>query len=316
MSDFGCVKLAGIVLALAAMLIFPLNCSQAADGDGKPIFYSGFSGSYNDPGWIFKLDTSAGYRFNSHFEITAGLPVYFVQIPDESTDDTASSKSGIGNFYIDLRLMAERDGFYFGSSLRGTAPTGNAEEGFSTGRVTFDWSNYLEYNIGQWTPFGSAGIANSVSDTHFFTRPFTSLGIVGQFEGGLLFDPAVWIGLGGSGYSVVPSGGQKIYSRLVEYRETRMGSSSPQDSGTPYRRRRAFEDTARYVTGEEDIARDYGFSGWLDLYPSRDTVLEIGYSRSMFYRYNTLFFSVRFNIGNMIWSDRHRSVSFSSESDL
>ena len=95
-----------------------------------------------------------------------------------------------------------------------------------------------------------------------------------------------------------------------------MGSSSPQDSGTPYRRRRAFEDTARYVTGEEDIARDYGFSGWLDLYPSRDTVLEIGYSRSMFYRYNTLFFSVRFNIGNMIWSDRHRSVSFSSESDL
>jgi hypothetical protein len=293
------VKLIRIILALIAMSIFPLRHSLATDSDRKPLFYTSFSGSYNDPGWMFKLDTTAGYRLNSHFEIIAGLPVYFVQVPDDSLDGGSSLKSGIGNVYVDFRLMTERSGFYFGSSLRGTAPTGNEEEGFSTGRVTFDWSNYFEYNIGEWTPFGSAGIANSISDTHFFTRPFTSLGIVGQFEGGLLYDPAGWIGFGGSGYAVVPSGEQKIYSRLLRSRMAQPDSMPSDGSDTIRRQRRAFEDTY-YTVGDADIARDHGLSGWIDIYPFPDVALEFGYSRSVSYEYNTIFFFARFDLAGMI----------------
>ena len=296
------LKLFRIILALVAMSVFPLRYSLAADRDRKPLFYTNFSGSYNDPGWMFKLDTTAGYRLNSHFEISAGLPVYFVRVPGDSLDDSSGSKSGIGNVYVDLRLMVERSGFYFGSSLRGTAPTGNEEEGFSTGRATFDWSNYFEYSIEEWTPFGSAGIANSISDTHFFTRPFTSLGIVGQFEGGLLFDPAVWIGFGGSGYAVVPSGEQKIYSRLLRSRMAQTDSMPSDGSDTTRRQRRAFEDTY-YTAGDADIDRDHGLSGWVDIYPFPDVALEFGYSRSVSYQYNTIFFSARFDLAGMIRGD-------------
>ncbi|MEJ2247516.1 MAG: hypothetical protein P8Y80_15795 [Acidobacteriota bacterium] len=293
------VKLFRIILALVAMSIFPLRHSLATDRDKKPLFYTSFSGSYNDPGWMFKLDTTAGYRFNSHLEIIAGLPVYFVQVPGDSLDDSSSSRLGIGNVYVDLRLMAERSGFYFGSRLRGTAPTGNKEEGFSTGRVTFDWNNYFEYSIGEWTPFGTVGIANSISDTHFFTRPFTSLGIVGQLEGGLLFDPAVWIGLGISGYAVVPSGEQKIYSRLPGSRMAQTDSMPSDGSDATRRQRRAFEDTY-YTVGDADIAKDHGLSGWIDIYPFSDVALEFGYSRSVSYEYNTIFFTARFDLAGMI----------------
>ena len=251
---------------------------------------------------MFKLDTTAGYRFNSHFEITAGLPVYSVQVPGDTLEDSFSSKTGIGNFYVNLRVMAESSGFYFSSSLRGTAPTGNEEEGFSSGRGTFDWNNYFEYSTGKWAPFGSAGVASSISDTHFFTRPFTSLGLVGQIEGGLLFNPAWWIGLGGSGYAVVPSGDQKIYSRLFEGQGSMMNSPGPAGSGTANRRRMVFEDT-RYAVVEADSVRDHGFSGWIDIYPVPDIALEFGYSRSVSYEYNTIFFSARFDLAGMIRKD-------------
>jgi len=290
------------VIALVLISSFPLRCSLAADKDRKPLLFASLSGTSGDSVWVFKLDTTTGYRFNRHFEITAGLPVYFVQVSDGTFDDDISSKSGIGNFYVNLRVMAESSGFYYSSSLRGTAPTGNEEEGFSSGRATFDWNNYFEYSTGKWAPFVSAGIANSISDTHFFTRPFTSLGLVGQFEGGLLFDPTWWVGFGGSAYAVVPSGDQKIYSRLVGSSESMMDSPNSEGSESANRRRRAFED-AHYTVIEADIARDHGFSGWIDMYPLPDVALEFGYSRSVSYEYNTFFFSARFDLAGMIRKD-------------
>lgn len=288
------------LLILTVLSSFSLGTSVAAEKDSRPLLFVGFSGSYYNPGWISKLDTTAGYRFNSHFEVSAGIPVYFVRVSDEtSSGGDYESKAGIGNFYADLRVMTEASGFYISSSLRGTAPTGNKEEGFSTGRATLDWNNYLEYSAGRWTPFGSAGIANSVSDTHFLTRPYSSLGIVGQFEGGVLFHPAWWFDLGGSGYSVVPSGEQKIYSRMFGKRMSESDTDNSDTSSSTGRQRRIFEEN-NYTVVDAEIVKDYGFSGWADFYPSENIVLGIGYNRSVAFEYNTLFFSARFNLAGMI----------------
>lgn len=288
-----------VAVTLAVMAASFSKFSFAAGDDGETILLMRFSGTNNDPGWLFKLDTSAGYRFNRHFEITAGLPVYFVQLPDDTSGDGFDSKAGIGNVYVDFRIMAESSGFYFSSSLRGAAPTGNKEYGFSTGRVTVDWHNYFEYSAGMWTPFGSAGIANSISDTHFFTRPFSSFGIVGQFEGGLWFDPAWWIGFGGSAYAVVPSGEQEIYSRVIQSEEPLT------EEGVPEYRRRRIHETVSYTIVEAESARDHGYSAWVDFYPILDVALEFGYSRSVFYEYNTLFFSAQFDLAGMILGDHN-----------
>jgi hypothetical protein len=193
-------------------------CTATSFGNdaGGPLLRLSFSGTSNDPAWVFKLDTSAGYRFNRHFEISGGVPIYFVRASDSGATDGFTSKNGIGDAYINLRLMISRPDYYFSSSIKGAAPTGDDADGFSTGRVTFDWTNYFEGDIGKWTPFGSAGIANTISDTHFFNRPFTSLGTVGHFEGGLYFWPSEKIGIAGSAYAVTPTGQQKIYSKLMQ----------------------------------------------------------------------------------------------------
>src|SRR5512136_1954292 len=70
-----------------------------------PLLSLQFSGTSNDPGWIYRLDTTGGYKFNRHFEAACGLPVYFVRVSDSGIADGFSSKNGIGNAYIDLKFL-------------------------------------------------------------------------------------------------------------------------------------------------------------------------------------------------------------------
>jgi len=287
-----------VAVILFTMFVFIPESSLAAGDDQGPIFFTGLSGSYFDPGWQLKLNTAGGYQFNRHFEITSGLPVYFVSFPAETAEDTPTSNNGIGDLYFDARVMAPYPRFYFSSGIRVTAPTGSKEEGLSTGKVTYDWNNYFEYSLGNWTPFGSAGIANSISDTHFLNRPFSSFGFVGQFEGGLLFDPFSWIGFGASGYAVVPSGEQEVY-----FRRMGRGGSQTGGSGSGTGRGSLFGMYDNIVTEAEDLS-DQGFSAWLDIYAIPNVALAFGYSRSAAYDYNTLFFSTRFNIMGMIRKSR------------
>jgi hypothetical protein len=299
---FSHLSIRTILLALA--MIFPL-AAAAKEEDKGPVLTVSFSGSSSDPAWIYKLDASAGYKFNSHFEIDCGLPVYFVRVPPDNSDGF-TSQNGIGNAYIDLRATFRRSDFYFASNLRGAAPTGDEDAGFSSGRVTVDWTNYLDVNLKQWTPFGSIGLANTVSDTYFFTRPFTSLGLAAHAEGGLTFAPASWVNVGGSGYAVIPMGDQKIYSKFVTRQagvsSSQAGSGNGARNGSAAGRgqNRSFETESVVIAGSE-ISRDRGFSGWIDLIPSSSIVFEIGYSRSISYDYNSLFFSVQFDFAQMLF---------------
>ncbi len=285
----------------AAILIFSARIAFCETDDRGPVLSLGFSGSSNDPGWIFRLDPLAGYKFNKHFEIDAGLPVYFVRVPDSETSDGLSSKSGIGNAWIDFKFMLSRSNFYFSSSVHGTAPTGSSEDGFSTGRATVDWSNYFEYSFDRFAPFGSIGVANTISDTHFFSRPFTSLGLVGHFEGGMLYEPARWLGVGGSGYAVAPSGEQKIYSKIVQSSAAGSGAGTGGSAGAGRGKgQNSVFETVFMVSGTEEIAKDHGFSAWVDVMPNPNVALELGYSRSVSYDYNSVFFSVRFDFSDWI----------------
>lgn len=276
-------------LGLLAAFTFLPQVTRAQEDERGPILALGLSGNSNDPGWVYKLDATGGYRFSRHFEIDGGLPIYFVRVSQDSANEY-SSKNGIGNAYIDLRGIFSGDRFYFSTNLRGSAPTGDEENGFSTGRATVDWTNYLDLRVGRWTPFGSVGIANTVSDTHFFSRPFTSLGLVGHFEGGLIFAPLPRISIGASGYAVQPSGEQKVFSKVVA-----RGAEAARGNG----RNRAFE-TQSVTIGESDLTTDRGYSGWINVSPSLGITLELGASRSESYNSNSVFFSARFDFGRLI----------------
>jgi hypothetical protein len=52
------------------------------------------------------------------------------------------------------------------------------------------------------------------------------------------------------------------------------------------------------IVGPAALGNDHGFSSWLTIRPSRTTDFQIGYSRSMAFQYNSLFFGVGFRVGH------------------
>ena len=62
---------------------------------------------------------------------------------------------------------------------------------------------------GRFTPFFSGGVGNTISDTHFFYRPFSTLGVVGHIEGGTSIQLIRMIRLGGSATQTFPAGSRR-----------------------------------------------------------------------------------------------------------
>ncbi|PYV45988.1 MAG: hypothetical protein DMG06_00190 [Acidobacteria bacterium] len=285
---------------LFTMMLFTLTASVVAQSleDSREeergmVFYEKFQGSSNTLGQVLKMDTTAGYNFNKHFGVDAGVPFYFVRSSPNSQTLGSTSNNGIGNAYVDLRLTVTNPAINFASTLTGTAPTGDTDTGFSTGRATFDWNNYFDHTFSQITPFANLGVANTVSDTHFFTRPFTSLGLVSHFEGGANFKISRSLGLGAAAYAVLPSGQQKIYSKLIKQQAQNPGTESAVPGSRDHKG--AFE-SAHVTIGGADLARDNGYSAWFDINPARYLDLELGYNRSVHYALNTFSFTVGFNL--------------------
>jgi len=269
-------------IILAVGLALP---AQAAD-DGRGWSFSGrFSGSSNSDGLVTKADPALGYSFNNHWSTYTGVPFYFVNRSSSTTTTTSGSMSGVGNAFLGFRFGTKSDLLNYTSNLEFTAPTGDKSRGFSTGRVTADWTNTFSTKVSSLTPFGSIGIANTVSDTAFFVRPFTSLGRVGHFEGGATYDllPAVRIGL--SAYAVRGSGQQRIISKVKRDAMTTSGST-----------KRVFDNQTETVA-EASAVNDHGFSTWFGVSPKPEIDFHAGYSRSVNYDFNTFFFGVGFHVG-------------------
>ena len=283
----------GRLCAILAAVGFALPL-QAEDDRGWN-FAARFSGSSNSSGVVLKADPSLDYRFNRYFQTYAGLPVYFVNESSTSTISSAGFVNGIGNAYVGFRLRVDNPAVDFASNLVFTAPTGNKDKGFSTGRATVDWTNSFSRKFSAVTPFGSVGVANTISDTSFFVRPFSSLGLVGHFEGGATVSLSRFVDLGGSAYGVRASGQQKIFSKVLKHQATSTPGSS-NSSGQGKGKNRVFETSSETV-GSADIANDHGFSTWLGINPRSNVDFQIGYSRSATYELDTLFFGVGFRFG-------------------
>jgi hypothetical protein len=283
-----------VILSLAALVAPPLLVAQTeTDGESGFLLHERISGSGSTIGLITKFDTSMGYQFNRYIAAEAGVPVYSVNPSSTASQVTGvRSATGIGNAYVDLRLSLLNPAVNFTSLLTAAAPTGDKAAGFSTGHVTYDWSNLFDRSFGRLTPFVGLGIANTVTDTPFFIRPFTSFGLVAHGEGGASYKLCRVVSVGASAYGIEPSGQQTVYSKLIPRKSQNTGGGT---SGQGRRHAGVFE-TSAVTVGNAGIARDHGFSGWLSVRASRYATFEIGYSRSVEYALNSLFFGIDFNL--------------------
>jgi|RhiMetdeSRZDD1v2_1073273.scaffolds.fasta_scaffold323484_2 hypothetical protein len=279
-----------MVVALAVPVL-------AEDGPGWT-FSGRFQGSSNSSGLVMKADPTLGYSFSKNFQTYIGLPVYFVK--ESSTTSTTSTTqtpnsfmNGLGNAYLGFHIGVDREAVNFGSNVEATAPTGDKDKGFSTGRATVDWTNSLSHSFSSVTPFANIGLANTVSDTSFFVRPFTSLGLVSHFDGGAKFSLSQFVDVGASAYGLRGAGQQRIISKLFKGQSTT--SATPSSTGTA--KNRVF-DTSHETVGTADLTNDHGFSTWLTAHSGSKINFQAGYTRSAGYDLNTVFFGVGFRVGH------------------
>jgi hypothetical protein len=273
---------------LCSLLTVVLLAMPVFAEEGKGWSFSGrFQGSSNADGLVTKADPTIGYSLNPHVQTYFGIPFYFVNGSSTTTQVTNGFVSGPGNAYVGMRFKVDSDALKFSSIIEGTAPTGDKDKGFSTGRATVDWTNILSWKINRLTPYASGGISNTVSDTAFFVRPFSSLGLVSHFDGGTTLQVAPLVHIGASVYAIQASGDQRIFSKIK-------GTGS---SGSLQKSNRPFE-TATETIGSSNLTDDHGLATWVGIRAGSSADLRFGYTRSMGYDLNTLSFGIGFHLGN------------------
>jgi hypothetical protein len=117
---------------------------------------------------------------------------------------------------------------------------------------------------------------------------------VSHFDGGAIFNIAPLVAVGASAYGVRASGEQRIFSKV---NKGGAAATSATGKGASARAARVFETTAETV-GSAVLANDHGFSTWLAVHSGSTVDFQVGYTRSVGYDLNTLFFGVGFRVGN------------------
>jgi len=250
------------------------------------VFNETFEGSANADGEVMMLTSSARYVFNRHFSVAIGMPFYFDRLSSSTTGTT--SNSGVGNFFAAVSGKWKNPTLGYATSLMGSAPTGDSKKGLSTGHGTFDWNNRFDHEFGIFTPFADAGVANALTDTRFFLRPFTSYGDLAHFEAGTDLDLSHSFSLTVSAYDIAPWGNQTIFSRVVSAGKTGSGGSHG----------RVFE-TNHETTGGASLDRDNGFTAGVTASPLPYLDCELGYTRSVRFALNTVSFGVGLNLSKL-----------------
>ncbi len=291
-----------VICFCACALLSGVN-SALAQSQPTPEIQKGFTGyealqgSTSSDSKIFKLDSNAGYDFNQHFGVFAGLPLYFanvqtVQVNGGASTTTNTTNNGLGNAYAGLAMRAPGKTLNYESEVTLAAPTGSRAKGFSSGRANVDWNNRFEHSFSRLTPFFEGGLSNAVPDSRLVTRQFTSLGLLTHLEEGGELELVKHFSVGGSGYEIVPFGNQKIFSKLVGKGRTVKSKG-----------KNSFDQTA--VSSGNGLTRENGFNSWVAFDPTPVWRLELGFSRSTTFDLNSFAFNLRMNMGKLLRPHRN-----------
>jgi hypothetical protein len=288
------------------------NSSDSANATGPTAFVQ-FAGNNSNMATVGTWDFDLGYKFNAHVSADIGLPLYSVRTPF-SIIGTADWRytTIIGAPYLDVRYDTKHNGTNITSILTGAGGF-NMVKTFSNGRMTVDWFNHFDhpYQVGNYdvlfTPFLNFGGGTGTVDRQVMprpyemARPYETLGTIGNGEVGADFTIMKHYKLGGSAYGLAPAGKQKIYSRIVAPDSLLGGDGHHNRYWDQY-----FETGGQLVNttggGPSRIARDNGYSMWLEVTKFKSLSVEVGYNRSVHYDYGSAFIMLRYNLTGILRS--------------
>lgn len=212
-------------------------------------------------GWSTFASPAVGYSFNNVFAFDATIPIYFYRLAESRSARPranallANQRAELGDVILGLHAQFIPSFASYEATFSIAAPTGDAQYGLSTGRVTFDLSNHFERVYGRFTPSVELGVGDSSALVNrVVVRNFTSLGPLAHFQlgTGVAFRR---FSFETQAYEQLPIGDQKIYG--------------PSRNGR-----------ATIVLGR-NITEDNGFINALDIPLDRHTILSGYYSRSL-----------------------------------
>lgn len=284
-----------------------------------PTAFVVLGGTRSNLGVVLTEDFNLGYNLTEHLGGDIGLPLFNVRTKFSLvTNHDWIWTTLMGQPYIDLRYTNTRHGARFTSVLTGTGPVSSATRIFGTGRAGVDWFNHIEpeNSFRGFKPFVNFGAANGTVDRYYMPRPYSmarpyeTLGRVADGEAGVSYEirhglpiphlPGIrrfaphisprGIEIGASAYGLLPQGQQKVFSKLIT-----PGSSVVGD-----------ESHGRYFYGQFEmigpaaIARDNGYSGWIELARARSVDLQISYTRSVHYATDTVGLMLKLDFTSLI----------------
>jgi len=243
-----------------------------------------FNGSVDSSSYDYAWTTTTGYVFDKHFSVDLGIPILFVN--GTTSTGTNVMNAGLGNVFGQVQFVEKSPKLNFGTVLTTALPTGDTSKGFSTGRVTYDLTAQIAHEWNRWTPFASAGVANSLFDTRYRQRPYSTLGDLAHFEAGTAFDLGRSLTLSASVYDIAPWGTQKVYSHIVNQNA---GNGASASHGRVYQ-------ANALTTGSSSIDADHGFNADMDFSPWKYVEFDLAYSHSVHFQLDTVSFGVGFHL--------------------
>jgi hypothetical protein len=315
----------------------PPPTSQAAPEEApSPTGWIGFvqvQSSASTAGTVVIADTDIGYAFTEHISGDIGLPVIFTRSPfSPVTGHNFVWTALFGEPYLDARYTRTYHDLHLTSVLTATFPVTGQNRIYTTGRVGGDWFNHVETDVGGATPYLNFGASNGAVNRFIMPRPYSqarpyeTLGFLGDLEGGASYKThkSFLQGLegGASAYALVPVGPQKVFSRLV------VPYSSLAGTGNHYRYWDATFETNKPIqiaavqalTGQSGtfdncsvvnnllscagglsrIARDNGYSAWVEVSRWQPISVQLGYTHSVHYALDVFTLTLKFDSQSMI----------------
>jgi hypothetical protein len=222
-----------------------------------------FSGVHDSvTGWATLFTPAIGYSFNDTFSIDATIPIYMYRLAESRSThpkpnaQLVNQRGEPGDIVLGLHAQFVPRQYQYQLTGLVTAPTGDEAYGLTTGRVTFDISNYFQRTFGRITPnLEIGGGDSSTLVNRIVTKNYTSLGPLAHFQLGLGFDLFRGMSFETEAYEQLPIGDQKIYG--------------PSRNGK-----------ATVVTGH-NVTEDNGFTNSLDVPLTSQFTLSGYYSHSL-----------------------------------
>lgn len=295
-----------LVVSLALLIVVPAGMAQTLrrhdpvddlNGKGFSLYTQLEQTHDSSSNWSSVINETVSYDFNKVFAMGVGAPFYlsYNQLSTSSTttgtmptvQTLTPTYNSIGDVRLALKFTSPTPIVRYVATVTGTAPTGDTSTGISTGRATADFNNRLEFDLGPITPMAELGIANSNALIGMVKRPYSTLGALSHFKGGLSLPLGKALDVEFAGYENLPIGMQKLYSHLIAKSSS---SGTGKSSGS-----KIYQQAASAVgTG---IDEDNGFATGLNANLAKRLDLAFTYDHSVHQQLDTFAFSVGFRIG-------------------